>query len=1008
MKRISILTWLAVAAVWGLPSGGGALEAAAQATTGIIVGSVTDSRTGQPLSAAQISLVGTGLGTLSGADGRFTVNNVPAGQATVRVQRIGMTTVENVVTVVAGQTVNLEIRLTQQALDLDAIVVTGTAGGTQRRAIGNVVASINADEILARSPIQNVDQMLGQRTPGLMLLPGTGQVGTGQAPRIRGVATVTQGNDPIVYIDGVRMDSSPNRGPGQRGGANVSRLNDIHPSDIESIEVIKGPAAATLYGTEASNGVIQIITKKGASGQPQFDMTARLGTNWLWNPEGKTDMRYMPDPNNPGQLIGFNVYENERINGNGPIFGYGRLQSYNLSMRGGSDNVRYFGSISRDDNMGIVSWNTEDRIAARANLEVVVSDKITASIGSAFISGKTRLSQGGIDYDPFSNLIWSNPRFLNDGRRGWRAAPPEEWSKWETRGDNDRSTTSLEFRFQPTAWMNHRVVAGLDNNAELTFTLLPQQAEGSSHFYGTSALGTKSVSRGTRRFVTLDYAGSANLNWNEYSFQPSVGLQYSNTQSSFITATGSEFPALPITTVTGGATRNGSEAFSEQSMVGFYVQQQVGWNNRIFLTGAVRMDSHSAFGADASAAIYPKLSGTWVISEEDFWRFDFVDQFRLRSAFGAAGQQPGTFAATQVYNPRVGYQNRPGLTPGAYGNRDLKPERGEELEFGFDASFLDGRFDLEFTRYQKATKDAIINRELPPSTGFAGSQVVNIGRIDSWGNEIGLTARLIQGSRFAWEMDTQLATMDNEIVDLGGLETIFAGTQSQHRQGYSVADMFMKRLIEAQINAQGAVTSALCDGGTGPQGVDPGGAAVPCAQAPQVWLGRSQPTWQLGIGSTFTFFDNLRFYARVEGNGGHLQNNTEIRATHNQSTTEPVLLRNDPVVQFYRANENDRMGVYEAGFLRLREVSLAYDLPESMAARVAARRASVSFGMRNLTMLWTAQHGWNTPRDGSVKDAIAGQTIWDPEVRSTGDNSVGYQTVLPPAASATLTFRVNF
>src|SRR5690554_1005122 len=473
---------------------------------------------------------------------------------------------------------------------------------------------------MAKSPVRNMDQLLAQRSPGVIMLPGTGQVGTGSAIRIRGNSSLSLGNEPIIYIDGVRMDSNPRRGPAQRGGANVSRLNDINPSDIESIEIIKGPAAATLYGTEASNGVIQIITKRGATGAPQFNLTARLGTTWLWNPEGRTEMRYMPDPDNPGELIGFNVYEHEIQQGKGPIFGYGLLQSYNVR--------------------GIVDWNWDRRLAVRGNLDMQVSERWSVRLGTSYIQGETRLAQGSIVTDPFSNLIWSNPRNMNDARRGWRAAPPEEWSKVESRIDNDRTTASIELRFQPVSWSTHRIAAGVDVNSEVSWTLYPQQPEGAGHFYGQLGLGSKAVSRGTRKFVTFDYSGSANFGWRDYTFTPSVGFQYYRSRSAFINSSGSQFPAIPITTVSGGAVRDGGEAFTENSTAGVYVQQQVGWRDRVFITGAVRADANSAFGSEFDAAIYPKLSATWAIHEEPFWSIDFVDQLRLRMAWGAAGQQP--------------------------------------------------------------------------------------------------------------------------------------------------------------------------------------------------------------------------------------------------------------------------------------------------------------------------------------------------------------------------------
>jgi outer membrane receptor protein involved in Fe transport len=344
---------------------------------------------------------------------------------------------------------------------------------------------------------------------------------------------------------------------------------------------------------------------------------------------------------------------------------------------------------------------------------------------------------------------------------------------------------------------------------------------------------------------------------------------------------------------------------------------------------------------------------------------------------------------------------------GAYGNPQLKPERGEELELGFDASLLGGRVGVEFTSFRKRVKDAIVNSPLPPSSGFTGSQIVNIGLIHTGGNELGVNAAIVQGGRFAWDLDTQLATFTNEIESLGpDLDVIFAGTQSQHRVGYSIADLFMRRVLTARINDLGQAEGE-CDGGTGPDGLQPGGEPVPCATAPQLFLGHSQPRWQVGVGNTFTFFNNLSLYARVEGNGGHKQVNTEIRATHNQATTEGVLL-NEPMLQAYRRYENDRTGVYEAGFLRLREVSANYTLPRGMAQRLFAKRAQVSVGFRNLMMLWTAQHGWDTYRDGRVIEPLANMITWDPEVRATGDNSVGYQTVLPPTASATMSLRLSF
>ncbi|HSJ32859.1 MAG TPA: SusC/RagA family TonB-linked outer membrane protein [Longimicrobiales bacterium] len=1001
MKRFlaAALLVIALAAMHGTPG----LQAQ---STGTVTGRVTNASGGAPLQGVQVSIASARIGAVTDREGRYIINAVPTGAVTVTAELIGYSRGSSTVNVAAGATAVADFALSISALALDAVVVTGTAGGTQRRAVGNVVSSVNAEAVMATSPITNVDQLMGQRTAGLMMMPGGGNVGTGSAVRIRGVSSMSLSNDPIVYIDGVRMESDPRRGPGQRGGSAVSRLNDLNPNDIASIEVIKGPAAATLYGTEASNGVIQIITKRGATGAPAFDVSMRVGQNWLWDPETRADLRWGRAPG--GELVSFNPYLHEIENGNGPMWENGLLMGMAASVRGGTDAVRYFASGSYDDDTGVVPWNTSQRFGLRTNIEMVLTDKFTLRTSAAYIQSRARLPAAAIDVDPFSQLIWASPLKIASGSRGFYTAPPEEWSDMQSRAQNDRTTLSTELRFHPVSWSTHRLIAGLDLNDETESALWPRQPEGSSHYFGNLGLGSKNVARGSSRVITLDYAGSADITRSDFVLTPSIGFQYFRRESEFITASGQNFPAVPITTVTGGAVRTGGETWVENATVGVYVQQQVGWKNRLFATAAVRADDNSAFGSEFDAAIYPKASLAWVVNEEPFWSLDWVNQFRLRAAWGAAGQQPSTFDAARLYTPTVGFGDQPALQPSAFGNPALKPERGEELELGFDASFLDGRVTVEFTRFDRRIRDAIVNRPLPPSSGFSGSQIVNIGEVSAWGNEIGVRSVVLESDNFAWDLDTQLSTMGNEIIDLGGAEFIGAGGQAQHRVGFSLADIFMRKIVSAEIDGGGFVTEALCDGGAGRGDREQGGAVIPCAGASQVLWGHSQPTWQFGTGSGFTLWDRLRLYARVEGAGGHWQLNTEVRAQHNLGLSRPVLERTDPMLMAYRSLENDATGAYRADFLRLREVSASYTLTDALAGRLGARGGMVSLGMRNVMMLWTKEEGWGTPRNGSIRVPLADMLVWDPEVSSTGELANNYQTVMPPTASLTLSVRLQY
>jgi hypothetical protein len=245
---------------------------------------------------------------------------------------------------------------------------------------------------------------------------------------------------------------------------------------------------------------------------------------------------------------------------------------------------------------------------------------------------------------------------------------------------------------------------------------------------------------------------------------------------------------------------------------------------------------------------------------------------------------------------------------------------------------------------------------------------------------------------------------------MGGIDflTVGGGGQAQNRVGYGIGDFFMYKVRSATLNSGGFVTSAICDGGTGKSGLEQGGPDVDCKVAPRVFWGHSQPTWQAGFNSTLTLFQRLRLYARVDGNGGHLQSDTEIRALHNQGSTLAVIQRDDPLLQEYRSIEADAPGTYEAGFLRLRELSATYTVPPRFVSRMGATGATLSVAGRNLSMLWTAAQGWNTSRDGEVYVPIAGQHVWDPEIRAVGQLSNGYQTILPPTASFTTTLRLNF
>ena len=990
--------------------------AAAQNRTATVGGQVTDSSSKAPLQGAEVflgadaAIVGA-RSARTNAEGRYTFTGVAAGTVTVSARLVGFAPKAQRLTVTDGAQLTADFSLSQRTTQLDQVVVTGTGGVTQRRAVGNVVETIDAKNVLEVAPARSVDQLIGARTPGLIALPSSGQVGTGPQIRVRAASSLSLSNDPIIVIDGVRMDAAPARGPGQRGGYGASRLNDISPEDIESIEVIKGPAAATLYGTEASNGVIQIITKRGQSGKTQFGFSMRQGTNWLANPEGRAGMLYAPGAT-AGEVIGFNLYKNEVENGNGPIFQNGRNQGYQGSVTGGTDASRYYLSAGYDDDVGVVSWNWDKKFSGRANLDVLATDKLRFQGSLGHIRDRIRLAQNDINTDPFSQLVWGTPRLKDGITRGFANTPPEEWKMIEGLANNDRTTLSFQADYNPLPWMTHRLVTGLDVNSEAGSLLYPRMPLGAQDPLGNQGNGQKSANRTTRSFLTLDYSGSLKYDLGEaLRFTTSLGLQHYRSDITQVGATATTFPAEPITLISNGTLTTGNETFTGNASVGMFVQQTAAWNNRLFLTAALRGDDNSTFGKDYKAAYYPKFSVSWVASEEPWFKLPFIGDLRLRGALGAAGTQPATFAAARLYQSTTGYLDTPGLVPDSYGNPDLKPERSQELELGFESTILNGKIDLSYTHYERNITDAIVNKPIPPSIGFPGNQVVNIGKVKGWGNEFSANARVFQGKNVAWELGTQLARNGNQIDDMGGAQffTTGQGGVAQNRVGFGIADYFMYKVRKPVLTSAGVadLNASICDGGTGKGGVEAGGPDTPCATAPRVFWGHSQPIWQMGYNTTVTIMNRLRLYARVDGNGGHYQSDTEVRALHNQGSTLGVINK-DPLLTVYRAIEADAPGTYRASFLRLRELSATYSAQPSIARRIGASSASLSVAGRNLSMLWTQQDGWKTSRDGMIKINIADQHVWDPEIRAVGQLSSGFQTILPPTASFVTTLRLTF
>lgn len=1006
-------------------------------------GRVTDSQSGLPVPGAQVLIAELNLRAVTRQNGSYVLVNVPPGIRTVMVRRIGYREARATVEV-GGDAAGAvqDFQLTEEALKLDEVIVTGTAGGEQRRAIGNAVATVAVAEVTEQVAVTTVQDLLSGRARGLQFARLSGNVGTGSPIRVRGVGSFNLSSNPLIYVDGVRVNNSSRAGPtlgtdfgaaaDETGAGDVNVLDDFNPEDIESVEIIKGPAAASLYGTEASAGVIQIITKKGREGTPEFTLSTRQGFNFMTDPAGRLGTMYACTTRfAPGcpvdSIFAYNMYEeaNRYIReGYFPwptrnLYQHGHVQSYNLDVRGGTQAVRYFVAANFDREEGVEWYNWDKTFRARGNISVVLSENWSLDVSTGYVDGVTRFGAPGIrDGGTWQDLRWANGyclRRVNPNAcpdlGGFQERLPSEVAKIESTRNYNRFTGGATLNSRLGGWLSQRLVFGLDKGWEINQILFPK---GVPHI-DESVEGQINYARPITTNLSLDYSATADLDLGQaLTFATSVGAQYYIERFDHLSTVGSGFPS-PLSRTINQTTIERlllDYDFIENKSLGLYVQEKVGWKDRFFLTGALRFDDNSAFGANFEAQTYPKISATWVISEEPFWKLGFLNSLRLRGAWGKAGRQPDAFAARNVYQVMPGPGGSAAIRPASPGNADVGPEVSNELEAGFDAALWRDRISGEFTYFLKRTADALLGVPAPPSLGFPGTVDQNMGRIDNWGWEASMRARIIDGRDVSFELALGADHTTNEIKELG----TFQGTRAI-RVGFPYPNQTTDyRVVSAQYDPSGRYRdhygrriSAMCDSGVklgsddlpnSQRGVRPGGQPAPCHVVGDLDLlvGPAFPTYTFTVAPTLSLFNNaFQLFALAEGQygrwgqenaaeWGHIYNNTLISRTED----DPMWVAGD------RLGDDLAKQLYDGDFWKLREIGLRFTLPASLVSRFGAERALLSVSGRNLWTLWQAQ------------PEIWGVKVSDPEFGTptvSGDSNFWVQ---PPFANATATLRVTF
>lgn len=987
-----------------------ALPIAAQAQTGTVTGTVTDAASKQPIADARIQITGTAFGTQTNTDGTYRLTAVRAGMVQISVLRLGYKSMRDSVRLADGQTASLNFQLQQSAVNLSEVVVTGTAGNQERKAQSALVASVKASDIIKDAPITNVASLLQSRVPGVALSAQSGTKGVATSIRIRGASSINLSNQPLVFIDGVRL----NEGFTSSGqsGQQFDRFNDLNPEEIESIEVVKGPAAATLYGADASAGVIQIITKKGKAGSNTFTQSVRAEMS-------NSDKNFTPPDNyalcttalvattstNPlcrGKAVGDLVSDNPLLRVGAFQTGEGRIFSWN--GRGGGQNYGYNLSYGSDNTKGVLPNNRFNRYNIRTNANYIANSKLNFDAGLGLVQTQVDLPDNDNNiFGWLGGAMLGSPTTRNDSPTG--DASNDGWfsrrhynailSK-QNRLLTKRVTSSVTANYAPTTWFTNRFIGGLDYASETNDFFQPKND--SLWWGGLSDGGTRSMgTRGAERY-TFDYNGNMKREWSgDIETNLSFGLQVVSSRNQLVSSTGTGFVTNNNISINSAAQTTGGSSFTEQRQYGYFGQLQVGSANRRFLQLGARIDRNSSFGGDAPSFFLPKIGASWMMSEEDFFQplTRFVNQFRLRASFGTTGRSPApgdalTTLAAATYN--ITGTAGAGVILGNPGNVGLKPERGTELEMGIDAGFFDNKVGMELTYFNKKTKDLIINKPIPPSLGFNTNPLANLGEVLNSGLELGLNIAAINKANAKWDVRLGANTLHNELLSLGGVAPFALGGAGRTIVGEQVGVFVSKKIKSIDVANNKVIVNDLL---------------VP--------TGNLWPTLEWNLTNTVTLFKNLRLSALLDSKRDFLiQNNTaffrETQVTVAQNRIDVNKLSAYERLRHYgnltagqpafvtdsgrTATVNDVQDAYQepGDFVRLREVSGTYTLPNSLLGWTNRRisNLSVTVAFQNVK-LWTKYSGF------------------DPEVNSqTGGFSRQDFLTLPNPKTTVVRLNLNF
>ena len=790
-----------------------------------VSGKVTNKdQTGVP--GVSVLIKNTNTGTATDVNGNYNFStSLKPGKNVLEFTGVGFKTHEETINIGSSSTYVVNVQITEDALGMDEVVITGVSAGTTRRQLGNYIASVKADQ-LNKGASGNVLQALQGKTAGAQITQNSGDPAGGMSVRLRGISSVLSSSEPLYIIDGVIVNNATTRvtntqsgydGTNFVGSIGQNRMVDINPADIDHIEVLNGAAAAAIYGSRANAGVIQIFTKKGTSGASQINFSTSVMTSGLRKKlnvnMAPTKFGGSPDVQTQDILTPalLNTTAVTRYNYQDYIFRNATGTDNNISVSGGNDKTKYYLSGSFFYNEGIIKNTDFRRFSFRANVDQTLSKVLSFNIGlnytnsaanekpdgNSFFSPMNSVTILGNFHDLFTRDANGNIKAV--GERG-RTNPVSVIEDFMQRQETNRIIASLGMKIKPMTGLTFDYTLGIDNYGQNGTTYMPPFAYNvNTAFFGGGASLDPTLngyaSTGNDYFFQINHELNGTYQFN---ITPKIGsttqvgysMQYEKNRYSLLQGRGlSPF----VQTVNGASTALPSvDDRSEISVSGAYVQQNLRFNNQLFLTGAVRLDGSSVFGENERSQVYYKASGSFLVSEFANWKnnMPWWNTFKIRAAYGESGNLTGigAYDRTNVYSSNS-FLGRTALGSSTrLANENVKPERQKELEIGTDMSFFKDRIGLQFNWYRKRVQELLINRQIAPTNGFS-SLLDNFGSLENKGFEVVLNLSPVNNKNVQWNVTAIYNHNRNKVLNVGKALTLFStngGAPVALLQGYPV------------------------------------------------------------------------------------------------------------------------------------------------------------------------------------------------------------------------------